>query len=67
MTNARSPGIGAIIASLLLPPLGVWLVRGIGPAFWVSLLLTCLAYIPGMIFSLAAVLRPDLLPSRASS
>jgi uncharacterized membrane protein YqaE (UPF0057 family) len=56
----RSPGIGAIIAALLLPPLGVWLVHGLGPTFWLSLALTCLAFVPGMIFSLVAVLKPGL-------
>jgi uncharacterized membrane protein YqaE (UPF0057 family) len=59
-----APGIGTIIASLLLPPLGVWLARGVGPAFWLSLALTCLAFVPGMIFSLIAVLRPDVMPNR---
>ncbi|USI73341.1 YqaE/Pmp3 family membrane protein [Sphingomonas morindae] len=55
------PSILAIILAVLLPPVGVWLARGIGPAFWLSLLLTLLAYVPGMIFSLVVVLRPGLL------
>lgn len=57
----QSPGIVAIVLAVLLPPIGVWLARGIGFSFWISLLLTCLAYVPGMIFSLVAVLRPDLI------
>jgi uncharacterized membrane protein YqaE (UPF0057 family) len=51
----------AIVLAVLLPPIGVWMVEGIGLVFLVSLILTCLAYVPGMIFSLVAVLRPDLM------
>jgi uncharacterized membrane protein YqaE (UPF0057 family) len=58
------PGIGTFIAAILLPPLAVWLVRGIAPAFWIALLLTCLAFVPGLLFSLAAVIAPRLLPER---
>ena len=58
------PGIGAIVAAILLPPLGVWLARGIGPAFWVALALTCVAFFPGMIFALIAIFTPSLMPGR---
>ena len=51
----------AIILAVLLPPIGVWMAEGIGVILLVSLILTCLAYVPGMVFSLVAVLRPDLL------
>lgn len=57
----RTPGIWAIILAVLLPPIGVWMAEGIGVIFLISLILTCLAYVPGMVFSLVAVLRPDLL------
>jgi uncharacterized membrane protein YqaE (UPF0057 family) len=57
----RSPGVWAIILAVLLPPIGVWMAEGIGMIFLVSLILTCLAYVPGMVFSLVAVLRPDLM------
>jgi uncharacterized membrane protein YqaE (UPF0057 family) len=57
----RAPGIWAIVFAVLLPPIGVWMVEGIGVIFLVSLVLTCLAYVPGMVFSLVAVLRPDLM------
>ena len=40
-------GVGAIICAILLPPLGVWLAEGIGLIFLISLVLTCLGYIPG--------------------
>ena len=58
--NAR-PSVLAIILAVILPPIGVWMVEGIGMIFLVSLILTCLAYVPGMVFSLVAVLRPDLM------
>lgn len=60
--NGR-PSILAIILAVILPPIGVWMVEGIGMIFLISLILTCLAYVPGMVFSLVAVLRPDLFES----
>lgn len=60
-----SASILAVVLAVLLPPVGVWLARGIGPSFWISLVLTILAYVPGMIFAVAAVARPDLVvPAR---
>jgi uncharacterized membrane protein YqaE (UPF0057 family) len=57
----EKPGLGAIVCAILLPPLGVWLAEGVGMIFLISLVLTCLGYIPGMIFSLVAVLAPHVL------
>ncbi|MEL7504850.1 MAG: YqaE/Pmp3 family membrane protein [Cyanobacteria bacterium J06554_6] len=37
------------IAAIWLPPLGVFLQVGIGPQFWINILLTLLGYIPGII------------------
>lgn len=59
--QASQPSILAIALAVLLPPIGVWMARGIGFSFWVSLVLTLLAYVPGMIFSVVAVVRPDLV------
>jgi uncharacterized membrane protein YqaE (UPF0057 family) len=59
------PGVLTILLAVLLPPLGVWMARGLGPAFWISLLLTLFGWLPGMLFALVAVLRPDFLPNRA--
>ena len=55
------PSALTIVLAVLLPPIGVWIAEGFGTIFLVSLILTCLAYVPGMIFSLVAVLRPDLV------
>ncbi|MGH8494675.1 MAG: YqaE/Pmp3 family membrane protein [Gammaproteobacteria bacterium] len=38
-----------IICAILLPPLGVFLQVGIGPQFWLNILLTLLGYIPGIV------------------
>ncbi len=46
-----------IIASVLLPPLGVFLARGFGGAFWINCLLTLLGYIPGVVHALWIVLQ----------
>jgi uncharacterized membrane protein YqaE (UPF0057 family) len=54
------PNILAVIAAILLPPLGIFLTRGIGPEFWIGTLLTILFWVPGIIFALVVVLRPTL-------
>jgi uncharacterized membrane protein YqaE (UPF0057 family) len=57
----QRPGATAVIAAILLPPLGVFLTRGLGPEFWIDTALTILFWLPGILFALALVLRPDLL------
>lgn len=51
MTTARVQPL-AVIASIFLPPLGVFLDRGIGKSFWLTCLLTLIAFVPGMVFAL---------------
>ena len=46
-----------IILAILLPPLGVFLQVGIGPHFWLNILLTLLGYIPGLVHALWIILR----------
>ncbi|HEX3809972.1 MAG TPA: YqaE/Pmp3 family membrane protein [Rhizomicrobium sp.] len=41
-----------ILIAILLPPLGVFLEVGIGPQFWINVLLTLLGYIPGIIHAI---------------
>ena len=48
-----------VVAAVLLPPLGVFLKRGISGAFWLSILLTLIAFVPGMIYALWVVLSGD--------
>jgi uncharacterized membrane protein YqaE (UPF0057 family) len=45
-----------VVAAVLLPPLGVFLDRGPGRDFWVSLALTVIGFLPGMAFALYSVL-----------
>ncbi len=45
-----------IVAAVLLPPLGVFLARGLGGAFWLNCLLTLLAFVPGVVHALYEVL-----------
>lgn len=53
-----------LIAAILLPPLGVFLVRGISPAFWLTVLFTLFGYLPGILLALILLLAPRLLPIR---
>ncbi len=45
-----------VILAILIPPLAVYLHSGIGTSFWISLILTLLFWIPGVIYSLLVVL-----------
>ncbi len=38
-----------IVLSILIPPLGVFLTVGIGLHFWLSIVLTILGYVPGLV------------------
>lgn len=46
-----------ILLAILLPPLGVFLQVGIGPQFWINILLTLLGYIPGIIHAIWIILK----------
>ena len=59
-SKAEGRSVAAIVAALLLPPLGVFLDQGITATFWIAVVLTCLAFIPGVAFALFTVLRPRL-------
>lgn len=43
---------GPLIGAVLLPPFGVYLARGLGRDVWIAAALTCLAWIPGVLFAL---------------
>lgn len=45
-----------ILFSILLPPLGVFLQVGIGPQFWINVLLTILGYVPGIVHAVYIIL-----------
>lgn len=46
-----------ILLSILLPPLGVFLQVGIGPQFWLNILLTLLGYIPGIVHAIYIIAK----------
>jgi uncharacterized membrane protein YqaE (UPF0057 family) len=49
-----------VILAILLPPLAVYLHQGeINNKFWISLLLTLLFWIPGVIYALIVILGAD--------
>ncbi|MGF7148247.1 uncharacterized membrane protein YqaE (UPF0057 family) [Sphingomonas zeicaulis] len=55
-----------IIAAVLLPPLGVFLTRGLGRDFWIDVILTLLAYIPGAVYALWVIITDNRrLPATA--
>lgn len=45
----------AIIFAILIPPVGVAIYEGITVRFWISLILTLLFFLPGMIYALLVV------------
>ena len=45
-------GIVNIIASILLPPLGVFLTMGVSQALVINIVLTLLGWLPGVIHAL---------------
>jgi len=54
--SQRVETILLVILAVLLPPLAVFLVKGISTEFWISVLLTILFYLPGIIYALFIVL-----------
>ncbi len=46
-----------IIFAILLPPVGVFLEVGFTGHFWLSILLTLLGFIPGIIHALYVILK----------
>lgn len=53
--RAGGTSIIEIILAVLLPPLAVFLHEGIGSSFWISIILTLLGYLPGIIYALLVV------------
>ncbi len=56
---------GIIVAALLLPPLAIFLDRGVARDFWIAFGLTCLGYLPGVAFTLFTLLRHRAVPAAA--
>ncbi len=46
-----------VVFALLVPPLGVFMEVGLKGHFWLSILLTLLGYIPGIIHALYVIIK----------
>lgn len=46
-----------VFIAILFPPLAVLLVDGLRPPFWLSILLTLLFYVPGLIYALFRIFK----------
>jgi uncharacterized membrane protein YqaE (UPF0057 family) len=46
-----------VAAAILLPPLALFLVRGVSRDFWIAFGLTCLGFLPGVAFALFVLLK----------
>tara|TARA_R110002111_G_scaffold133541_5_gene199489 strand:- start:460 stop:633 length:174 start_codon:yes stop_codon:yes gene_type:complete len=57
MANSDTNTLLLIIIAILLPPLAVGLKAGIGGTFFLSLILTVIFFIPGMIHAIYVVLN----------
>lgn len=59
-SGAIPPGL--IAAAILLPPLALFLRDGVSRNFWIAFALTCLGYLPGMVFAVVTLLRARSAP-----
>lgn len=57
LTQTSTDDIVLIVLSVLLPPLGVLLSRGLGTQFVLNILLTVLGYVPGIVHAIWLVAR----------
>ncbi|MBX3324166.1 MAG: YqaE/Pmp3 family membrane protein [Phycisphaeraceae bacterium] len=57
MSDITTNKLLMVIIAILLPPLAVGLVKGIGLALIVNIILCFLFYIPGLIHALIVVLK----------
>ena len=47
-----------IVLAVILPPVGVFLKVGLGLHFWLSIVLTLLGYIPGLVHAIWIIAQP---------
>jgi len=48
-----------ILIAFLLPPLPVAIVCGLSERFWISVVLTLLAWVPGLVYAIYVVLTEE--------
>lgn len=49
--------IALILAALFLPPLAIFLAEGMSRRFWTAAALTCLGWLPGVVFVFISLLK----------
>lgn len=54
----------AVVAAILLPPLGVFMARGLTPAFWLTVVATLIGWVPGIVLALLLLFLPERVPVR---
>ncbi|WP_294395343.1 YqaE/Pmp3 family membrane protein [uncultured Sphingomonas sp.] len=65
MSVEGRPTLAEIVAAVLLPPLAVFLRRGLGMEFWIATALTLIWWVPGVIYAFVVLYRPNLISRRA--
>ena len=48
-----------VIASSIIPPVGVFLQVGLTKHFWLNILLTLLGYVPGLVHAIWIIAKKD--------
>lgn len=48
-----------LIIAVLLPPLAVFLQEGTSTRFWIDVVLTLFAWIPGVLFAIYCLAKPE--------
>jgi uncharacterized membrane protein YqaE (UPF0057 family) len=57
--NREEKDLIMLIATLILPPLGVYLKIGVKPHFWLNILLTLFGWLPGVAHGLYVLLKQN--------
>ena len=48
-----------VVASVIIPPVGVFLKVGLGLHFWLNIVLTLVGYIPGLVHAIWIIASKD--------
>ncbi|MBX3317390.1 MAG: YqaE/Pmp3 family membrane protein [Phycisphaeraceae bacterium] len=57
MSDLQTNTLLMVIIAILIPPLAVFLKKGLGMALIISIILTLLFYVPGLIHALYVILK----------
>ncbi|CAD6211308.1 unnamed protein product [Miscanthus lutarioriparius] len=59
MADDNTVTLVRLILAIILPPLGVFLKHGIKVEFWICLILSFFAYLPGIIYAVWVIIKRD--------